>query len=74
MSDNLNLVRSICAMWERGDFSSAAWALPDIELVAVDGPEPGTWTGLAGMASGWREWLHAFRDFRIEVDLGLVDG
>jgi hypothetical protein len=68
VSENLELVRSISAMWEQGDFGSAAWAHPDIELVAVDGPEPGTWTGLTGMASGWRSWLHAFSDFRIEVD------
>jgi ketosteroid isomerase-like protein len=65
---NLDLVRSIFAAWERGDFRSVKWAHPEIELVAPDGPEPGTWKGLAGMAEGWRDWLHAFKDFHVEVD------
>jgi len=66
-SANLDLVRSIFTSWERGDFSSVGWAHPEIELVAPDGPEPGTWLGLEGMAEGWRDWLHAFKDFRVEV-------
>ena len=68
MSQNLDLVRSIFAKWERGDFSSAAWAHPEIEYVIADGPSPGRWTGLGGMAEGFRDWLGAWDDWRVEAD------
>jgi ketosteroid isomerase-like protein len=68
-SADLDLVRSINAAWERGDFfSSAEWAHPAIEYVVVDGPAPGTWIGLAGMTEGFREFLDAWEDLHVEVD------
>ena len=67
-SANVNLVRSILAAWERGDYSSAEWAHPEIEYVIADGPSPGRWTGLAGMAEGARSWLSAWEEFRIASD------
>jgi ketosteroid isomerase-like protein len=68
MSENLDLVRSIYAAWERGDFSSAEWADPEIELVYVGGPSPGTFKGLVGMAEGHGGWLNAWDDFRVVAD------
>jgi ketosteroid isomerase-like protein len=61
-------VRSIYAAWERGDFSSAEWAHPEIEYVRVDGPAPDTSIGLAGMAEGFRGWLSAWEQWRVEAE------
>jgi len=68
MSANLDLLRSIVAAWGRGDFSSVEWADQEIELVAVDGPEPGSWSGQAGMANAWRDFLRAWEAWRVEAD------
>jgi ketosteroid isomerase-like protein len=68
MSANLDLVRSIYAAWERGDYGSAEWAHPEIEFVIADGPSPGSWTGLAGMAEGFRDWVSAWEAYRVEAD------
>jgi ketosteroid isomerase-like protein len=68
VSENRDLVRSIFAAWERGDYSSIEWAHPEIEWVLADGPSPGTQTGLAGMAAGWREYLTTWEGYRGVVD------
>jgi ketosteroid isomerase-like protein len=63
-SAKMDLVRSLYAAWGRGDFSSVEWAHPEIEFVIADGPSPGSWAGLAGMADGWRDFLIGWEDFR----------
>jgi ketosteroid isomerase-like protein len=68
MSENLDLVRSIYAAWERGDYSSGAWADPAIECVIADGPTPGRWKGRTGMAEAWRDFITAWEDWRVKAD------
>jgi ketosteroid isomerase-like protein len=68
MSENLDLVRSIHAAWERGDFSSAEWAHPEIEFVQPDGPDPGCSSGLIEMTAGWRSRASPFEQLRIAAD------
>jgi ketosteroid isomerase-like protein len=68
-SSNLEIVRSIYADWERGDFFKRAdWAHPEIERVWVGGPEPGSRKGLADVAAEQREFLSAWQDFRVVAD------
>ena len=68
MSENLDLVRSIYAAWERGDFSPAEWADPAIEFVRVGGVSAGSVTGTSGMAAAWSSWLDVWEDFRARAE------
>jgi ketosteroid isomerase-like protein len=70
MSENVDLVRSIYAAWERGDFfSSADWADPEIEFVRADAPEnPGPSKGVVGMAESAHDFLSAWEDYRAQAD------
>jgi ketosteroid isomerase-like protein len=68
MSETLDLVRSIFAGWERGEFASAEWADPEIEYVHANGPDPGSWTGLAEMANAFGDWLSTWQDYRTEAE------
>jgi ketosteroid isomerase-like protein len=68
VSENLDLVRSIYAATERGDFSDATWADPEIDYVFVDGPEPSAFKGHAGLAEAMRQTLPAWDRFVTRVD------
>jgi ketosteroid isomerase-like protein len=69
MSENLDLVRSIYAAWERGDYySSVEWAHPEIEFVVMDGPSPGGLTGVAAVEDNWRAFQQAWENYRINAD------
>jgi hypothetical protein len=65
--ENLELVRSIYAAWEGGDFAVAEWADPEIEYVGMDGPDPESVKGLAEMARSFRTWLSTWEEFRLEA-------
>jgi ketosteroid isomerase-like protein len=67
MSANLDLVRSIYAAWERGDFRSIDWAHPDIEVMRPEGLQTSSWTGSVGMAEGFRDFLGAWEEFHMEA-------
>jgi hypothetical protein len=67
MSENLDLVRSICAPWERGDFSTTAWADPRIEWAFPDGFSPESSTGQTGLGERFRGWLAAWDGVRFEA-------
>ena len=68
MSANLDLVRSIYAAHERGDFSSAEWADSEIEFILADGLMAGRWTGVTGMQEGIQGVLAAWDDARTYPD------
>ena len=65
---NVDIVRPIYAAWERGDFTSADWAHPDIEFVVAESFDAGSVRGLAGMAEAWHDWLSVWDEYRVEVD------
>jgi ketosteroid isomerase-like protein len=64
MSSNLQLVKSIYADWERGDWSSAEWADPEIEFEMVGGLMEGSWKGRAEMRKAWSRMLSAWEDLK----------
>jgi ketosteroid isomerase-like protein len=69
VSENLDLVRSIYAHWERGDyFSSVDWAHPEVEFVVVDGPSPGGLTGASAVEQNWRVFQETWDDYLITAE------
>jgi ketosteroid isomerase-like protein len=64
-SANLDLVRSIYAEWESGDFRSTEWAQPEIEVVMADGPAPGSWKGLGGP---FRDVMDVWAEVTVDAD------
>src|SRR5205807_463048 len=56
------------APWERGAFSSADWADPEIEFVVADGPQPSRSHGVGEMARAWAEFLGAADHLSVHAD------
>ena len=74
-SDNVELVRGIYERWADGDFSDASWAHPDFELVLVDGPAPGRFTGVAAAGAAWGATIDGFAEFRaLPEEIKALDG
>jgi ketosteroid isomerase-like protein len=65
VSANLDLVRSLFAAWERGEFGSTEWVDPDIEWVVPRGPEAGTARGRSAVSGAVRGWLGSWQEFRL---------
>ncbi len=68
MSENLDLVRSIYADWERGDFSASDWAHPEIENADADGFLGGGTGELTVIRQGVRAFLSEWDEFRLVAD------
>jgi len=65
---NVEIVRSIYAAWERGDFSrTPEWAHPEIECASLGGPVAGGFTGTAGVERAWNALLEAIDGPRPEA-------
>jgi ketosteroid isomerase-like protein len=63
--ENVEVVRAIYRSWAEGNFSSVAWADPDIGFV-LSGPDWRVHRGLEAMSRAWGEWLQASDEFRVE--------
>jgi ketosteroid isomerase-like protein len=80
VSENLDLVRSIYADWDHGDFSlvdrESEWREifePDFEWHTRDDlPDAGVRKGHEGAARLRDEWVEAFDDMHVELD-ELID-
>jgi ketosteroid isomerase-like protein len=68
VSENLELVRSIFAEWERGDYSNVEWADPEIEFILSGELDPSRTTGVPAMGQAWGRWLREFEDFRTTAE------
>jgi hypothetical protein len=66
VSSNVELVRSIYAGWERGDFGSTTWADAELEVVTADGPTPES-VRLAEIGARWRGFLDAWENVKVEI-------
>ena len=66
--ENLDLVRSVFAEWERGEFSTRPeWADPGMEFEIPDGPEPSTRTGIDA-SPGVEAFLGLWEHLRFEAE------
>jgi ketosteroid isomerase-like protein len=63
---NVEIVKGIFRMWERGHFTDTEWADPEIEF-SIPGPDPRVHRGIEAMGQAWAEWLDVFDELTIEL-------
>jgi ketosteroid isomerase-like protein len=63
---NVEIVRSIHRAWEKGDFSSADWADPDIEYSPPH--ERRLSRGITEMGRRFGEWIAAWENLRVSAE------
>jgi ketosteroid isomerase-like protein len=70
MSENLDLVRSIYADWERGDYNSSEWAHPEIEyaILRPAGFPPSSAKGRTEMRETARANIEVWAQLRIAAE------
>lgn len=68
VSSNLDLVKSIYADWERGDWSSTEWADPEIEFAMIGGLVEGKWKGVPEMGKAWGTMVGAWNDLTADPE------
>ena len=64
--ENVEIVRSIHRAWEKGDFSSADWADPDIEYSPPH--ERRLSRGVTEMGRRFGEWIAAWENLRVSAE------
>ena len=65
----MELLRRIYGEWAEGHFWNVSYYDPEIEFVLGDGfPDPGTYRGLEGLGTGFRNWLESWRDMRFVLE------
>jgi ketosteroid isomerase-like protein len=68
-SPNVQLVRSIFAAWERGDFSRIDWADPDIEFAWPEGLDASSARrGRRALAEDWRITMAAWDNLSVTAE------
>jgi ketosteroid isomerase-like protein len=72
-ASNLDLVRSLFADLERGDFdrvfqSAPEWAHPEFEWTIADGPTAGSFKGVVGAEESFYGMLEAWDELRFEAE------
>ncbi len=61
--ENVEIVRTLFARWNEGDYSDTDWAAPDIAFV-MKTPGGGTSQGVEAMSESWRNFLRAWEEFQ----------